>query len=180
MNESTERSIDSDEILENTPHPYYLNLTRFVGKVCLSILLFFSLMMQIHCDEQVQSMIITSATMVILETIIMSVFMVVKFRPDLCYIFSSYYIACFIILDVLFDIFYVFWSVFFTIQYFGSEKCSDSLEPLDLIALVLITYYLISMTFMFCCFCTKICIFSSGLCMLYKNYTHRLTIKPIN
>lgn len=154
---------DSEALEKKIVAPVTFNIAKVLMKFSITGICLLSIIIGTTCGAEIDDLIIGTFVSIFIEASLQSMFLIVKYNSENCIKCASSLLICQIICNVIYDFFYIGWGLYITIIYFNINSCGHDFSLTDIIALTVVVYFLVSLSFMICCIGGKLCICLSTL-----------------
>lgn len=171
---------DSEALEKKIVAPTMLSIAKVLIKFSITGICLVSIIIGTSCGPEINDLILGTFISVFVEASLQSTFLIVKHNSDNCIKLASSLLIGQIVCNVFYDIFYIGWGIYITIVYFNINSCGHDFSFTDIIALTVVIYFLVSLSFMICCIGGKLCICLSTLMASAKTGVDRSLSHDLN
>lgn len=161
MNERFSRFSLKRPLEGTTPAPSNLNIIKFTFKLLSGLTLLLLLTLDDFCSGELNDLVLASCIVLLTESFIMIFFILSKYKSDSCITCSSYFLALYMILDFLTDVFYIVWVIYYSIIFFEDGKCHNQSLVEKAAEIYTLVYFMFTSSLMICCCGAKVCMVMS-------------------
>ncbi|OMJ66397.1 hypothetical protein SteCoe_36765 [Stentor coeruleus] len=163
---------DSEILEKKIVAPTLINIIKILTKASIGILALLSFIYGTSCGNEMNDVLEGSFIILFFESTWLSFFVIVKAKSNNCQKVASYIGIAHMIIDFSFDAFYIGWGIYVTVIYFNENTCGKK-NFTDILALVVIIYFLLALSLMTCCCGAKLCICLSTVMASVKTNVDR-------
>jgi hypothetical protein len=163
MDNSEDETLDTARLEKSSPSPVMINIVKFFSKLIIGSLGVASIAYSDSCSNEISDALLVSSILLLFESFLLATLVSCKYKSANCKKCASYFVLVQIALDILADLFYLGWGIYFIVLYFSSDSCEEYSDLANSFALAMVIYFLLSLFLMICCCGAKLCTCLSAL-----------------
>ena len=180
MSASQKHETKLSSLEKEQPGPSYLHLVKLFVKLAVGLFLFGVFAAEKICESDLADLVEVSYIFLLVESGVLIVFLIGKYFPNCCLTFVSYYLLAFMLLDLIADLFYIIWGIYFVFEFVDEDECHDQSSLSYAAKVVTLIYWVVFGFFVICGCGSKACMTFGTCCTAADTPSNSLSEKLLS